>query len=127
MTDVPAELARLRARVSAVEARLENEAGLRAMVDMGQAAISTRLDAQQKLLRALARTQSDHTAQLREQGELIREQGQLIRGQGDRLDRVDTRLNAVEAGIGRVETGVHAILGLLGGAGGSPGNGTSES
>jgi hypothetical protein len=134
MTDVPAELARLRARVSAVEARLENEAGLRAMVDMDQAAISTRLDAQQKLLRALARTQSDHTAQLREQGELIRGQGelirgqgQLIRGQGDRLDRVDTRLNAVEAGIGRVETGVHAILGLLGGAGGSPGNGTSES
>jgi hypothetical protein len=106
MTEVPAELARLRARVTAVEARLENEAGLRAMVDMDQAAISTRLDAQQKLLRAIARTQSDHTAQLREQ---------------------DKRLDRVQAGIGRVEVGVQAVLGLLGAAGGGTDPGPSES
>lgn len=112
MTDVPAELARLRARVAAVEARLENEAGLRAMVDMDQAAITTRLDAQQTLLRALARTQSDHTAQLREQGTQLREQG--------------VRLDRVQAGIGRVEVGVQAILGLLGSADRSAGPGTSE-
>ena len=113
MTDVPAELASLRARVTAVEARLESEAGLRAMVDMDQAAITTRLDAQQKLLRALARTQSDHTAQLREHGERLERMD-------NRLDQMDNRLDRVEGGIGRVEVGVHAILGLLGSAG-SPG------
>jgi hypothetical protein len=114
MTDVPAELASLRTRVTAVEARLENEAVLRAMVDMDQAAITSRLDAQQKLLRALAGTQSDHTAQLREHGEQLRQHG-------ERLDRM-------EAGIGRVEVGVHAILGLLGGTeGGTGSTGTSAS
>ena len=127
MTDVPAELASLRARVTAVEARLESEAGLRAMVDMDQAAITTRLDAQQKLLRALARTQSDHTAQLREHGERLERMDNRLDqmdnrlGQMDnRLGQMDNRLDRVEGGIGRVEVGVHAILGLLGSAG-SPG------
>jgi chromosome segregation ATPase len=126
MTEVPAELARLRARVTAVEARLENEAGLRAMVDMDQSAITTRLDAQQKLLRALARTQSDHTAQLREHGMQLREQGERLERVSYRLNQVDDRLERVEAGIGRVEVGVHAILGLLGGADGSTGPGSAE-
>jgi chromosome segregation ATPase len=126
MTDVPAELARLRARITAVEARLENEAGLRAMVDMDQAAITTRLDAQQTLLRALARTQSDHTAQLREQGAQLREQGAQLREQGAQLREHGVRLDRVQAGIGRVEVGVQAILGLLGSADGRAGTGTSE-
>jgi chromosome segregation ATPase len=66
MTDVPAELAELRARVSAVESRLDAEASLRAMVDMDLSTISTRLGAQHRLLLALAETQSDHTRMLRE-------------------------------------------------------------
>jgi hypothetical protein len=46
--------------VTATEARLDAEGTLRAMVDMDQAAITTRLDAQERLLGALALTQSDH-------------------------------------------------------------------
>jgi len=106
MPGVPAELASLRARVSAVEARLENEAGLGAMVDMDQAAITTRLDAQQTLLHALARTQRDHTAHLRAHGE--------------RLDRIDNRLDRIDNRLNRID-----ILCLLGGAEGNAGPGSS--
>jgi chromosome segregation ATPase len=87
MTDVPAELAELRARISAVESRLDAEASLRAMVDMDLSAISTRLGAQDRLLLSLAQTQSDHT---------------------QRLARIEDRAE-------RVEAGVQAILSLLGG------------
>ena len=83
------------------------------MVDMDQAGISTRLDAQQRLLRAIARTQSDHTRQFREQGELLRQQ--------------DERLDQVQAGTGRVEVGVQAVLSLLGAAGSGADPGPSKS
>jgi hypothetical protein len=43
---------------------MDHESDLRAMMDLDQASLSARLDAQDRLLRALSRTQSDHTAQL---------------------------------------------------------------
>lgn len=42
------------------------------MTDVDQAAITTRLDAQQRPLRALAHAHSAHTAQLREHGAQLR-------------------------------------------------------
>lgn len=108
MTDVPAELAALQARVSAVESRLDQEASLRAMVDTDLSTVSIRLNAQHRMLIALAETQRDHTRMLREHSDLLREHSELLRDHGQRLGRL-------EAGLGRVEVGVHAILGLLGG------------
>jgi hypothetical protein len=71
---------------------MDSESDLRAMMDLDQASLSARLDAQDQLLRALSLTQSDHTA---------------------RLTRVEDRLTRVEGSVGRVESGVQAILALL--------------
>jgi chromosome segregation ATPase len=145
MTDVPAELAELRARVSAVESRLDTEASLRAMVDMDLSGISTRLGAQHRLLLALAQTQSDHGRMLREHSGVLAEHSGVLAEHSrvlaehssvladhtqrlariedrtqrieDRTQRIEDRTQAIEDRTERVEAGVQAILGLLGGKG----------
>jgi hypothetical protein len=89
---VPDELDDIRERLAALENRLESESGLREMMDLGQASLTVRLDAQDNLLRALSITQSDHTSRL------------------TRLEEGQRRL--VEA-VGRVEAGIRDILALL--------------
>jgi tetrahydromethanopterin S-methyltransferase subunit G len=93
-------------RLDSVESRLNTEAGLRAMMDLDQATLTTRLDAQDNLLRALAVTQSEHTARFRhlEEGHRRLEEGHR------RLEEGHGRL---EQAVSRVETGIQAILGLL--------------
>jgi chromosome segregation ATPase len=124
MTDVPAELSELRARVSAVESRLEAEASLRAMVDMDQSGISTRLNAQHRMLVALAQTQSDHSRMLREHSSVLAAHSSVLADHTQRLTRIEDRTQAIEDRTQRiedrtqrVEAGVQAILSLLGGKG----------
>jgi chromosome segregation ATPase len=131
MTDVPAELAELRARVSAVESRLDAEASLRAMVDMDLSGISTRLGAQHRLLLALAETQSDHSRMLRENSGVLaqhsrvlaehsgvlEEHSRVLADHTQRLARIEDRTERIEVRTERVEAGVQAILSLLGGKG----------
>jgi hypothetical protein len=76
------------------------------MMDLDQASLSARLDAQDQLLRALSQTQSDHTARL------TRVEDRLTRVE-DRLTRVEDRLTRVESSVGRIEIGVRTVLGLL--------------
>jgi chromosome segregation ATPase len=127
MTDVPGELAELRARVSAVESRLDAEASLRAMVDMDLSAMSTRLGAQHRLLLALAQTQSDHTRMLREQSGVLAEHSRVLADHSSVLSDHSSvlaehssvladhtqRLARIEDRTERVEAGVQAILSLL--------------
>ena len=131
MTDVPGELAELRARVSAVESRLDAEASLRAMVDMDLSAMSTRLGAQHRLLLALAQTQSDHSRMLREHSGVLAEHSSVLAEHSsvladhtqrlarieDRTQRIEDRTQRIEDRTERVEAGVQAILSLLGGKG----------
>ncbi|HUC25468.1 MAG TPA: hypothetical protein VMA73_22410 [Streptosporangiaceae bacterium] len=124
MTDVPGELAELRARVSAVESRLDAEASLRAMVDMDLSAMSTRLGAQHRLLLALAQTQSDHSRMLREHSGVLAEHSSVLADHTqrlarieDRTQRIEDRTQRIEDRTERVEAGVQAILSLLGGKG----------
>jgi hypothetical protein len=93
---VPDELDDMRERLAALEARLESESGLRAMMDLDQATLTVRLDAQDNLLRALSITQSDHTS---------------------RLTRLEEGQRRQAEAIGRVEAGIRDILGLLRGNG----------
>jgi hypothetical protein len=72
-------------RLDSLEDRMNSEASLRAMMDLDQARLTVRFDAQDNLLRALAVTQSEHTA----------------------------RFRRLEQAVSRVETGIQAILGLL--------------
>jgi hypothetical protein len=123
MTDVPAEIAALRLRVSAIETRLDAEAGLRAMVDLDLSTVTTRLGAQHRLLLALSGTQSDHTRILREQlavldahSGLLSEHSQVLADHTERLGRIEDRTQRIEDRVERVESGVQAILELLGGA-----------
>jgi septal ring factor EnvC (AmiA/AmiB activator) len=89
----------MRQRLDRLESRMDSEAGLRAMMDLDQATLTTRLDAQDNLLRALAITQSEHTSRFRRVE--------------DRLTGVEDRLTEVNGTVTRVETGVQAILQLL--------------
>jgi hypothetical protein len=66
------------------------------MMDLGQATLTVRLDAQDNLLRALSITQSDHTS---------------------RLTRLEEGQRRQAEAIGRVEAGIRDFLGLLRGNG----------
>jgi chromosome segregation ATPase len=110
---VPDELDEIRQRLDTLESRVNSEAGLRAMMDRDQASLTTRLDAQDRLLRALSTTQSEHTARLTrlEDGQRRLEDGQRRLEDGQR--RLEDRQGSLEVAVGRVETGVQAILALL--------------
>jgi chromosome segregation ATPase len=138
---MPDELDEIRRRLETLESRMNHESDLRAMMDLDQASLSARFDAQDRLLRALSHTQSDHTARLtrledgliriegglirldgrvtnvegkvtRVEGRLTRVEGRLTRVEGV-LTRVEDGLTHVEAGVARAESGVQAILALL--------------
>jgi chromosome segregation ATPase len=96
---VPDELDEIRQRLDTLESRLNSESGLRAMMNLDQATLTVRLDAQDNLLRALSITQSDHTSRLTrlEDGHRRLEDGQ----------------HRLEDTVARVETGIQAILTLL--------------
>ena len=89
---MPDELDEIRQRPDRLESRLNSEAGLRAMMDLDQASLTARFDAQDNLLRALSITQSDHTL---------------------RLTRLEDGHRRLEDAVARVETGIQAILTLL--------------
>jgi septal ring factor EnvC (AmiA/AmiB activator) len=93
-------------RLDGLESRVNSEAGLRAMMDLDQATLTARFDAQDNLLRAVAVTQSEHTSRLRrlEEGHRRLEEGHR------RLEEGHGRL---EQAVTRVETGIQAVLGLL--------------
>ena len=89
---MPSESDEIRQRLDTLESRVNSESSLRAMMDHDQATLTTRLDAQDILLRALAVTQSDHTS---------------------RLTRLEDGQRSLKDTVSRVETGVQAILQLL--------------
>ena len=93
------ELDRIRERLTALENRVESEAGLRAMMDLDQATLTRRFDAQDKLLRALIVTQSDHTARLT----------RLEEGQHHHTEILGRHIQALDL----VQAGIRDILTLL--------------
>ncbi|HEY7014637.1 MAG TPA: hypothetical protein VH480_17890 [Streptosporangiaceae bacterium] len=110
---MPDELDEIRRRLDTLESRMNHESDLRAMMDLDQASLSARLDAQDRLLRALSHTQSDHTSRLirleegqtRLEGRVSSlEEGQRSLGEGQRR---------LEGTVGRVEIGIQTILALL--------------
>jgi peptidoglycan hydrolase CwlO-like protein len=110
MPDEPGDTSRrlelVEQRLDAVETRINSEAGLRAMMDLDQATLTARLDAQDHLLRAVAVTQSEHGTQLRK---LASEQGRLASEQG----RLASEQQRTTSTITRVEAGIRTIIGLL--------------
>jgi hypothetical protein len=93
-------------RLDAMESRINTEASLRAMMDIDQASLTARLDAQDHLLRALAVTQSEHGTQLRK---LVGEQTRLANDQ----TRLADDLHRTMTTVAQVEVGIRTIIGLL--------------
>ena len=110
---MPDELDEIRRRLDVLESRMDSEAGLRAMMDLDQATLTARFDAQDNLLRALAVTQSDHTRRLTrlEDGQR-RLEGTVERLEGT-VGRVEGTVERLEGTVGRVEVGLQTIITLL--------------
>jgi predicted nuclease with TOPRIM domain len=110
---MPDELDEIRRRLDVLESRMDSEAGLRAMMDLDQATLTARFDAQDNLLRALAVTQSDHTRRL------TRLEGKVDSLEG-KFDRLEGKVEGLEGGqrdlqgaVARVEVGLQTIITLL--------------
>ena len=91
----------MESRVSTLEATAEIEARARAQMDTDISDMSVKLDAQGRLLQALADTQSEHTAILAEHTAILADH--------------TARLTRLETGQAKVLAGVQAIIGLLDG------------
>ena len=110
---MPDELDEIRQRLDALESRMDSEAGLRAMMDLDQASLTARFDAQDHLLRALAVTQSEHTRRLSRLEDGLRrlEGGQRNLESGQR--NLESGQRKLEGAVGRVEVGLQTVLTLL--------------
>jgi hypothetical protein len=82
-------LEELERRVTALEERLQMEAGLRAAGDRDLASTAQNVRAQTHLIQALSITQSEHTDALRELGEAV---ATLKQDHGAKLDQIVTML-----------------------------------
>jgi hypothetical protein len=103
----------IESRVSRLEVTVETEARVRAQMDHDMSDLSVRLDAQGRLLRALADTQSDHSAMLTSHTAMLTSHTAMLTDHTARLTRL-------EEGQAKVLAGVQAIIGLLGGQGHLP-------
>ena len=84
------------------------------MMDHDLAMLTVRLDAQDRLLRALSATQSDHTQRLTRIEDRLGGLEVRFGGLEERFGAIVERFGRVEGTVSRVEVGVQAILGLLG-------------
>jgi peptidoglycan hydrolase CwlO-like protein len=118
----------LESRVTALEERIGQEAGLRASQDRDLSSVEHTLRAQHLTIQALALTQSEHNFQIqqldRSVGQLDHKVGQLDHkvGQLDhKVDRLDQKVDRIEAGIEGMNDGLRQVVTLLSRAsGGDP-------
>jgi len=96
----------IESRMGRLEATVETEARLRAQMDRDLSNLGVKLDAQGRLLQALADTQSEHTAILADHTARLT---RLEAGQADHT----ARLNRLETGQAKILAGVQTIVGLL--------------
>jgi chromosome segregation ATPase len=89
-------------RLSTLEVTVETEARVRAQMDQDMSDLRLQFDAQRSLLQAVAQTQSEHTAMLRDH--TIR-----LTGLEAGVARLDGRVSNVEAGVARLEVGVAGL------------------
>jgi hypothetical protein len=98
----------IESRVSTLEVTVKTQAHVRAQMDRDISDLNLKLDAQGRLLRALADTQSEHTATLAGHTATLADHTA-------RLADHTARLTRLEAGQEKVLAGVQAIIGLLDG------------
>jgi hypothetical protein len=101
-------------RVSTLEATVEREAWARARMDKDMSDLKLKFDAQDRMLKALGKTQSEHTA-------MLRDHTAMLKDHTARLLRLEAGVDELRAGMGTVQVGVQTIIGLLDRGGGDGG------
>jgi hypothetical protein len=96
----------IESRVGRLEVTVETEARLRAQMDRDLSNLGVKLDAQGRLLQALADTQSEHTA-------ILAEHTAILADHTTRLTKLEAGMERLEAGQATVLAGVQTIIGLL--------------
>jgi chromosome segregation ATPase len=103
-------------RLSTLEVTVETEARVRAQMDQDMSDLRLQFDAQRSLLQAVAQTQSEHTAMLRDhtirltglEAGVARLDGRVSNVEAG-VARLDGRVSNVEAGVARLEVGVAGL------------------
>src|SRR3954464_3467850 len=80
-------------RITVLEERMDQEAGLRASQDRGLASIAEGVRAQDRLLKALAETQSEHTQTLAQHTQTLNEHTQTLNEHTQTLNEHTQTLN----------------------------------
>ena len=100
-------------RITVLEERMDQEAGLRASQDRDLAAIAEGVRAQDRLLKALAKTQSEHTQTLAQHTQTLNEHTQILAQHTQILDEHTQTLNEHTHALAEVKGGVTQIIGML--------------
>jgi septal ring factor EnvC (AmiA/AmiB activator) len=103
---VEARLSTLDTADETLKADLKTQAGLRAAMDKDMGTLSAKFGAQERLIQAIAQTQSEHTA-------LLRGHTAVLRDHTERLTRLEVGQEGLKAKLDRVHVGVEAIHTLL--------------
>jgi hypothetical protein len=98
--------ASIESRLVTLEVKVETEAHLRAAMDKDMGTLGAKFGAQERLIQAVAETQSEHTA-------LLRDHTALLRDHTARLTRLEVGQEELRTKLGRVHVGVEAIHTLL--------------
>jgi uncharacterized small protein (DUF1192 family) len=104
---------KIESRVSTLEVTVKTEARVRAQMDHDMSDLGVKLDAQGRLLRAMAETQSDHTLRLTRLEVRAERLESGVAKLDSRVAKLDSRVARLEAGQAKVLAGVQTIIGLL--------------
>jgi chromosome segregation ATPase len=100
-------------RLGTLETKVGTEAELRAAMDEDMGTLSAKFGAQERLIQAIAQTQSEHTAVLRGHTAVLRDHTALLRDHTERLTRLEVGQEQLHTKLDRVHVGVEAIHTLL--------------
>ena len=107
----------LERRVTAVEERLDDEAGLRAGHDRDLSDISHQLRAQKGSIQALATTQSEHTRKLDQlattmirHGAILDHHTEMLSRHGEMLERHDQSLGSAHGKLDQIITMLDGLI-----------------
>jgi chromosome segregation ATPase len=110
LTQIRAHLAHHETRLDELEAAAANEAGSRALIDHDLGTVKTKLDANTRLLQAVAATQGEHSRVLTRLEDKVARTGYKVDGLTTRVDGLTTRVDGLTTGVAEVAAGQQIII-----------------
>jgi ABC-type transporter Mla subunit MlaD len=100
-------------RITVLEERMDQEAGLRASQDRDLAAIAEGVRAQDRLLKALAKTQSEQTQTLAQHTQTLTQHTQILAQHTQTLAQHTQTLDEHTQALAELKGGVSQIIGMI--------------